>query len=166
MKTAGEFYKVSESRFISDAEAAGFSDAKAAYQKIVLPKRATRGSAGYDFFLPFHLELKAGDSVIVPTGVCAKINDGFALFIFPKSGLGFNFRLQLDNTVGIVDTDYFFADNEGHIMIKIGNNSREGKTLSFAAGKGFAQGVFLPFGITESDDAKAPRRGGFGSTEV
>ena len=44
------------------------------------------------------------------------------------------------------------------------NSNRQGKTLSIVGGEGFAQGIFLPFGITEDDDADGERTGGFGST--
>ena len=83
---------------------------------------------------------------------------------FPRSGLGFKFRLQLNNTVGIIDSDYYYSDNEGHIFIKLTNDSNEGKTMQLAKGNGFAQGIFLPFGITEDDGVTEVRNGGFGST--
>ena len=88
------------------------------------------------------------------------------MMIFPKSGLGFKFRVQLDNTVGIVDQDYYGADNEGHILVQITNDSRSGRTLEIAAGKAFAQAVFVPYGITEDDEAGGVRTGGFGSTNA
>jgi dUTP pyrophosphatase len=84
--------------------------------------------------------------------------------IFPRSGLGFKFRIQLNNTVGIIDSDYYGSDNEGHIFIKITNDSNEGRTLSLKKGDGFAQGVFLPYGVTSDDETAAVRNGGFGST--
>ena len=86
------------------------------------------------------------------------------LKIYPRSGLGFKNRLQLDNTVGIVDSDYYHSDNEGHIFIKITNDSKEGKALTVEAGTGFAQGIFVEYGITTDDDAEGIRNGGFGST--
>ncbi len=131
---------------------------------IKLPKRATVGSAGYDFFTPYEINLKQGETIIVKTGVRCKISEGWALFIMPKSGLGFKYRLQLDNTIGLIDSDYYYADNEGHIMVKITNDSHEDKELHLDAGKAFAQGVFLPYGITVDDDAEGQRHGGFGST--
>ena len=137
-----------------------------AYENIPLPRRATKGSAGYDFFLPFDLELAPGETAKVPTGIRAGINDGWVLMIFPRSGLGFRYRLQLSNTVGIIDSDYYFSSNEGHIFIKLTNDSNEGRTLTLRAGDGFAQGIFLPFGITEDDSADGVRDGGFGSTGV
>lgn len=84
--------------------------------------------------------------------------------IYPRSGLGFKFRLQLDNTVGVIDSDYFYSDNEGHIFIKITNDSNEGKIVEVKAGQGFAQGIFMQYGIVEDDDTVEERNGGFGST--
>ena len=92
------------------------------------------------------------------------IEDGWVLSLYPRSGLGFRHRLQLDNTVGIIDSDYVEAKNEGHILIKMTSDDHKGKTLSVAAGDGFAQGIFLPFGITVDDEADGERTGCFGST--
>ena len=81
-----------------------------------------------------------------------------------KSGLGFKYRLQLNNTVGIIDSDYYFSDNEGHIFAKITNDSNENKTVEIKKGTGFMQGIFVEYGITFDDDVKSIRNGGFGST--
>jgi dUTP pyrophosphatase len=78
--------------------------------------------------------------------------------------LGFKFRLQMNNTVGIIDSDYYFSDNEGHIFVKLTNDSNEGKTVEVAAGTGIVQGIFLEYGITVDDEADGVRNGGFGST--
>ena len=100
----------------------------------------------------------------IPTGIRALIEPGWVLKLYPRSGLGFKYRLQLNNTVGIIDSDYSQSDNEGHIFIKITNDSNEGKTLEIPAGTGFAQGIFVEYGITVDDDADGVRNGGFGST--
>ena len=134
------------------------------YNRIKEPKRATIGSAGYDFYAPFDIELKPGETIKVPTGIRCEIEEGWVLTIYPRSGLGFKYRLQLNNTVGIIDSDYFSSSNEGHIYIKITNDSNENKIVSIKEGEGFAQGIFLPFGITIDDDASEIRDGGFGST--
>ena len=138
------------------------------YDDITLPLRATSGSAGYDFYAPFDIVLEPGETAKIPTGIRSRMDEGWVLMIFPRSGLGFKYRLMLDNTVGIIDSDYYYSDNEGHIIIKITNCSKtsqsDGKTLNIMAGQGFAQGVFLPFGITIDDEAYAIRNGGMGST--
>ena len=135
-----------------------------AYESIRLPRRATSGSAGYDFFAPVGFELPAGGTIKIPTGVRAIIEDGWVLTLYPRSGLGFKFRFQLDNTVGVIDSDYARSDNEGHIFLKLTNDNREGKGLRVPAGTAFAQGVFLPFGVTVDDDVQDVRNGGLGST--
>ena len=134
------------------------------YEDIKLPKRATKGSAGYDFYAPVSITLKPGETIKVPTGIRAEMEWDWVLKIYPRSGLGFKFRLQLNNTVGIIDSDYFYSDNEGHIFVKITNDTNEGKTVEIPGGTGFAQGIFLEYGITVDDDATEIRNGGFGST--
>ena len=154
------FMHVSPERFSADWEDAFGNQTVPALPP--LPRRATTGSAGYDFFAPLAFRLAPGACLRIPTGVRARIDDGWVLMLFPRSGLGFKYRLQLNNTVGIVDADYFGARNEGHIFIKLTNAGD--KPLSVEAGEAFAQGVFVPFGLTDDDDARGARTGGFGST--
>lgn len=161
MKRIAKFEKVSLEQFMQGYSGA---DVESVYAAIKLPERATAGSAGYDIFAPFDIELKAGESAKIPTGIRVKIENGWFLSLYPRSGLGFKFRLRLDNTVGIIDSDYYNSDNEGHIFVKITNESTEGKTVTIAAGTGFIQGIFTEFGITEDDSADGVRNGGFGST--
>ena len=134
------------------------------YDALKLPKRATKGSAGYDFYAPRAITLKPGETAKIPTGIRAKMEENWVLQCYPRSGLGFKFRLQLNNTVGIIDSDYYGATNEGHIFARITNDSNEEKVCEIAAGTGFMQGIFVPYGITEDDAATEVRTGGFGST--
>ena len=108
--------------------------------------------------------MKPGETAKIPTGIRAEMEQDWVLKLYPRSGLGFKYRLQLNNTVGIIDSDYFYSDNEGHIFSKITNDSREDKTVEIPAGTGFMQGIFLEYGITLDDDATEVRNGGFGST--
>ena len=133
------------------------------YNEIKLPQRATKGSAGYDFYSPIDFTLNPQETIKVPTGVRVKIEDGWFLSIFPRSSLGFKYRLRLNNTVGIIDSDYYHALNEGHIFFKITNESTD-KVVTIKKGEAFAQGIFIPFGITEDDDVETVRTGGMGST--
>ena len=168
MLRIAEFEKVSFKQFRR-----GFEDVyggtpeneiREVYDSLTLPVRATQGSAGYDFYLPHDLVLHPGESARIPTGIRVRMEEGWVLLLFPRSGLGFKYRLQLDNTVGVIDSDYYGSDNEGHIFAAVTNDSNSGKTLSLKAGSAFMQGVFVPFGVTESDDVCARRNGGFGST--
>ena len=164
-----QFEKVSSSQFASDFISCIGGNEKAAealYDNIRIPARATAGSAGYDIVTPVSFVLAPGESVKIPTGLRIKMEPGWMLLILPKSGLGSRFRLQLDNTMGLIDQDYYSAANEGHIMVPVTNDSKSGKILEVPAGKAFVQAVLVPFGITCDDDAEGERKGGFGSTGV
>lgn len=168
MKRIAKFEKVSIEQFRE-----GWTDAfgevdetelREIYEAVRLPKRATAGSAGYDFFAPVRISLAPGETVKIPTGIRVWMEPEWVLKCYPRSGLGFKFRLQLNNTVGIIDSDYYYSDNEGHIFAKITNDSNEGKILEVKAGDGFMQGIFVEYGITLDDDVTEVRNGGFGST--
>ena len=157
-----QFHLVSRARFDADwAEA--FPGRESPYDALKLPVRATAGSAGYDLPSPLDFSLNPGETIKLPTGLRARIAPGWVLLLFPRSGLGFKYRVQLNNTVGVIDSDYFGAANEGHIFLKLTNAGD--RPMSVRAGDGVAQGVFVPFGITVDDAADGVRTGGFGSTD-
>ena len=167
-KRIAKFHKVSYTQFEEGYKdtfkEADESAVRAAYDALKLPARATAGSAGYDFYTPSPVTLKPGETIKIPTGIRVEMEENWVLKCYPRSGLGFKYRLQLNNTVGIIDSDYFYSDNEGHIFAKITNDSNEGKTVELAAGTGFMQGIFVEYGITVDDDVTTARNGGFGST--
>ena len=134
------------------------------YNALNIPKRATKGSAGYDFFAPFSFQLKAGESIKIPTGIRVQLDTDKFLAIYPRSGLGFKYKLQLWNGVAIIDSDYYNSDNEGHIFIKLYNDSPEGKTLLVEQGEAFAQGIIQQFYKVDGDNVNIIRKGGIGST--
>ena len=134
------------------------------YETIKLPKRATKYSAGYDFYTPIEFALNPWETIKIPTGIRVRIDESWVLKLYPRSGLGFKFRLQLNNTVGIIDSDYFNSDNEGHIFVKLTNDSNENKIVTLKRGEAFVQGIFLEYGITVDDETNGVRNGGFGST--
>lgn len=167
-KRIAKFSKVSYRQFRE-----GYTDAfgeaeeekiQEVYESLTLPERATAGSAGYDFYMPVTVKLAPGETIKIPTGIRVWMEPDWVLKCYPRSGLGFKYRLQLNNTVGIIDSDYYGSDNEGHIFAKITNDSNEGKTVDIPAGTGFMQGIFVEYGITVDDEVTEIRNGGFGST--
>lgn len=163
-KRVARFEKVSLEQFLQSFDNKSNKEISSIYNDIKLPLRATKGSAGYDFYAPFDISLKPGQTIKIPTGIRVNMLDNYVLKLYPRSGLGFKYRLQLNNTVGIIDSDYYYSDNEGHIFAKITNDSNEGKEIFIAKGTGFMQGIFVEYGITYDDDATEIRNGGFGST--
>lgn len=169
MKKVAKFEKVSLEQFVQDWIDA-FKDTYTEteivniYDNIKLPRRATKGSAGYDFYTPINITLRPNETIKIPTGIRCFIDEDWVLKLYPRSGLGFKCRLQLNNTVGIIDSDYFYSDNEGHIMAKITNDTNEDKNVIVEVGNGFMQGIFVQYGITFDDEADGIRNGGFGST--
>ncbi len=168
VEKVAKFYKVSFHQFLKDWKAC-FPNSTSVqiqniYDEIKLPKRATKGSAGYDFYTPITFVLPPQHTIKLPTGIRVKIQEGWVLTLYPRSSLGFKYRLQLDNSVGIIDSDYFSSDNEGHLFVKLTNDTNEGKTVNLRAGDAMLQGIFLPFGICEDDACQGVRNGGFGST--
>lgn len=167
MKVVGNFLKVGFDQFVKDWEDTfNVSDKDYIadiYESIKLPERSTSGSAGYDFVSPLSFTLEAGEDIKIPTGIKVWIEKpDWVLMLFPRSGLGFKYYTALANTVGIVDQDYIYSDNEGHIFVKLRNEGS--KTLAIATGDKIVQGVFLKFGITSDDNVTTTRNGGFGST--
>ena len=144
---------------------------------VKMPVRATKHSVGYDFYLPFRLTLRPGEVIMIPTGIRCKMEEGFSLDIYPKSGLGSKYYTTIANTIGIIDADYYGSDNEGHIMIKLINEgfnvatgpiSKNYPTLDRNVGESFVQGIFHEcFGATNDNDNTTMkiRNGGFDSTK-
>lgn len=162
MQRIAKFEKVSFTQF---QESFPGENVEEKYRDIRLPRRATSGSAGYDFFLTEDVFLSPGETALIPTGIRVRMEEGWMLQLYPRSGLGFKYRLQLNNTVGIIDGDYYFSKNEGHIFCKITNDSKENKNVELKTGDAFCQGIFVPYGITTDDETDGVRDGGFGSTD-
>lgn len=162
-----DFRRIAKFEFVSQKnfiDSCTLENASELYRSLKLPKRATIGSAGYDFYAPFDITLAPGQTIKIPTGIRVFMEPNFVLKLYPRSGLGFKYRLQLNNTVGIIDSDYYFSDNEGHIFAKITNDTNENRTIFIKKGEAFMQGIFIEYGITFDDDTKEVRNGGFGST--
>lgn len=152
------FTRVSEAQY---AEAMAGRDCLP-LARIPLPRRATPGSAGYDFVSPLEVTVPPQGAVLIPTGIRAEMEQGWVLMLFPRSSLGFKYALRLSNTVGVIDSDYAFAKNEGHIMVKLRNPLDTPVTIG--RGDRFCQGIFLPFGTAEEEEVTGIRSGGMGST--
>ena len=166
MKRIAKFHKVSYEQFEKDwmdeFPHYPIEKVKEIYDAIKLPKRATYGSAGYDFFMPMDYTFSAGIIIKIPTGIRVEIDEGWVLKCYPRSSLGTKYMLVPRNLIPIIDSDYFYSDNEGHIFMKMVNIGN--KFVCLKQGDAFLQGIFVEYGITVDDEVTEIRNGGFGST--
>lgn len=133
------------------------------YKDIKEPCRATSASAGYDFFSPISFYLKPNESIMIPTGIRVHMDSDMVLMIYPRSGLSTKFRLVPKNLTAVIDSDYYNADNEGHIHMCMVNDGD--KIVTVERGQAFCQGVFTKYHTVMNDAANGTRFGGFGSTD-
>lgn len=157
-----KFSKVPYSEFRKSAKKCGFEedDIEKAYKNIKLPTRATKNSAGYDFYFPFDINVDSYKDKYIPTGIRCEMDDDVFLMLVPKSGLGCKYGMSMQNTIGIIDSDYFNAENYGHIHAMINTKHK----LCLVHGQKFMQGIFVNYLKTDDDTATGGRTGGFGST--
>ena len=150
------FEKVSREIFLRDVPLGN-------YDELILPKRSTKYSAGYDFYSPISFTLNPGERKVIPTGIKVCMNDNEFLAIYIRSSLGFKWDIRMCNQVGIIDADYYGnSENEGHIFVCLMNEGD--KVLEIKKGDRIVQGIFMPFLITDDDKTTDIRMGGIGST--
>lgn len=151
-----KFERISEKEFLKDVSNGNYED-------ILLPKRSTKNSAGYDFYSLYDITIKSNEIVKIPTGIKVCMNENEFLGIFIRSSLGFKYNIRMCNQVGIIDADYYNnKDNEGHIFVCLQNEGD--KDFVIRKGDRFVQGIFMPFLITDDDNTTSRRIGGIGST--
>lgn len=141
-----DFEKISFEQFSKDVK-----NDRDLYERYKLPTRDSVGTAGYDIFLLEDLVIKPGEIVKLPTGIKSYYENDEVLLIVVRSSTGFKYNIRMVNQVGVIDADYYNnKDNEGHIFIKIQNEGD--KTVEFKAGDAIAQGIFMKFLTTDSDN--------------
>lgn len=181
-KTIKELYSLSKDGKVTIKELLGEEGlnkyveyVKGIYDRIKLPKRSTKGSAGYDFFSPFEFTISDGESITIPTGIRLVTDyDDIVLLIVVRSGLGFK-GVNLYNQVGVIDSDY--TNGIMVKLIKIDESSNfdglictilrdDDLKVEIPEGKAIVQGIIVPYIKTDDDDNNDfIRKGGFGSTD-
>ena len=157
----------------------------------LLPLRASKTSAGYDFYAVEDLTIPPQAKVEFTTDVKAYMRKDEMLILVVRSSAGVKNDLMMANTVGIIDSDFYNnPDNEGNIRIILRNlrpelrllgykevniggetisvpqieDLREKNTVRIKAGERVVQGIFVP--VLESDNCSSDneRLGGLGSS--
>ena len=153
------FEKISKERFLED-----FVNFDCNYDDILLPVRSTTDACGYDFYLPFDIEIKPNEVLKIPTGIKVSMYDDEFLMICVRSSIGFKYNIRMCNQIGIIDSGYYNnIDNEGNIWIALQNHSD--KIYKFKKKDRIVQGIFQKYLITDNDNCLVTiRKGGLGST--
>lgn len=141
-----------------------FKDIDTNYEDIIIPKRSTKFSAGYDFYMPYDLTIKKDEVVLIPTGIKAMLNSDELLGIYIRSSLGFKYNLRMCNQVGIIDSDYYNnTSNEGHIFVKLKNEGDNDIILKKY--DRYVQGIIQKYYIVDNEkEIEDIRVGGIGSS--
>ena len=141
-----------------------FKDIDTKYEDIIIPKRSTKFSAGYDFYMPYDLTVKKNEVVLIPTGIKAKLNSDEFLGIYIRSSLGFKYNLRMCNQVGVIDSDYYNnTSNEGHIFVKLKNEGDNDIILKKY--DRYVQGIIQKYYIVDNEkEIEDIRVGGIGSS--
>ena len=164
------FEKVSFEQFAEDMEKwmpeLSWEMHEVYYDSVKLPKRQTKGSAGYDIASPMRLIIEPGEQVVIPSGIRAVFSDEeletWHLEVFAGQACQSGEGLNITNQVEIINADHFQGENEGDILLALKNTSR--KIIDIAQGERICQGIFKIHGLTSDDDAEGHRSGGVGST--
>lgn len=141
-----------------------FKNIDTKYEDIIIPKRSTKFSAGYDFYMPYDLTIKKNEVVLIPTGIKAMLNSDEFLGIYIRSSLGFKYNLRMCNQVGIIDSDYYNnSSNEGHIFVKLKNEGDNDIILKKY--DRYVQGIIQKYYIVDNEkEIEDIRVGGIGSS--
>lgn len=142
----------------------GFEKVSNAPEDTMLPTRKTKGSAGYDFYLPCDITVPArGHTEIISTNIKAYMPEDEVLLLHIRSSIGLLKFVTLANCTGIIDSDYYNnKENEGNIGLVLQNAGDKPQT--FSKGTRIMQGVFIKYGVVDDDGATTEREGGVGST--
>lgn len=131
-------------------------------ERAIIPTKGSAMAAGVDLYALDDATVAAGETVLVHTGIALAIPEGYAGFIYARSGLATKRSLAPANKVGVIDADY-----RGEIMVALHNHGSESACVM--AGERVAQLVVAPFlnvtfSLTEMLDETERADGGFGST--
>lgn len=126
-----------------------------------VPTYGTGGAACFDLYASEPKSIRTKDQVVISTGLAFEIPTGFAMMVYPRSGLAFKNRVSLGNCVGVIDSDY-----RGEVKVAVRNDSIW--SYDIAVGDRIAQAMIIPVDqvtFSEGDLSETERgEGGFGST--
>lgn len=131
--------------------------------EVKMPVRATKHSAGYDFYSPIDAIIEPNQMQMIWTNVKAEFNPNEVLLLCVTSGMG-KHGIMLANTLGVIDADYYSnIDNDGNLGFRLYNFSN--MPYEIKKGDKIGQGIFMNYLTVDNEkEITTERVGGFGST--
>ena len=125
----------------------------------IIPTYAHPTDAGADIYSAESVVVAAGETKIIKTGIKIAIPKGYAVFLYPRSGMSAKTKIRLANSVGVIDSQY-----NKEIGVIFDNNGEEDYQIN--VGDRIGQFVIMPVPMIEwkETNIKESDRGGFGST--
>lgn len=127
----------------------------------IIPTYANPSDAGADIYSPVDITLEPNSTTLVPTNLKVEIPAGYAIFIYPRSGMSYKTKIRVANSVGVIDHLY-----HEEIKVIMDNNSNEPYTIK--KGDRIAQMIIMPVPMITFQEADKEfddnGRSGFGST--
>ncbi len=129
-----------------------------------MPSYGSAEAAGADLYacLETAVEIAAGGTAMIPTGLAMGLPEGTVGLVYARSGLASKKGLAPANKVGVIDSDY-----RGEVMVALHNHSAQAAVVE--PGERIAQLVIAPvlraaFAETDALSDTVRGEGGFGST--
>jgi dUTP pyrophosphatase len=134
---------------------------KKLHANAIMPTMGSTYAGAFDVYMP-EAGTADGTSKKFPLGFSTAIPKGHVALLLPRSGVGASYGLELNNSTGIIDSDY---RGEWKAALR----TKSGIPFSWEAGERLLQFVIAPIAhvvLQEVEDLDATDRGegGFGSS--
>lgn len=131
------------------------------HHAFIMPTKATDKAGAFDVFMPVR-GTATGESQMVGLGFAAAVPTGHIGLLLPRSSSGAKHGVELNNTCGVIDSDY---RGEWKAAIR----TKSGKSFDWEAGERILQFMIVPIAdvsleLVDSLDETSRGVGGFGST--
>lgn len=134
---------------------------KPMHTNFTMPIKSTKGAGAFDIYMP-DSGYANGTAKLILLGFAAKVPEGHVALILPRSGCGAEYGVELNNTCGVIDSDYL---GEWKAAIK----TKSGLFFPWEKGERILQFLVVPIAqvnLEQADDLGTTERGsgGFGSS--
>jgi len=132
------------------------------HDKFVMPLRSTEHAGAFDIYMPEAGAVSGHNAKKIGLGFAAEVPKDHVALIVPRSGVGAKYGVELNNTIGVIDSDY---RGEWQVAVK----TKNGGAFRWEAEERIFQFLIVPVAkvtLEESESLSETARstGGFGST--